>query len=128
MTVLYDEDCGFCRWTLSKLLLWDRRRAIRPVPIGSGEGGRLLGDMPEEPRWGSWHLAEADGIVRSAGAGFSPLFRTLPGGRPIAALAERFPGAADRLYRSVAGNRTFFGRRLSDGAKRRADARIAERR
>ena len=24
--ILFDNDCGLCRWSLSKLLAWDRRR------------------------------------------------------------------------------------------------------
>ena len=32
-TVLYDGDCGFCKWSLAKLLAWDRRGALRPLPL-----------------------------------------------------------------------------------------------
>ncbi len=133
--VLYDRDCGFCRWTLAKLLAWDRRGRVRPVAIQDPEGRRLLAGMSEEERMGSWHLAEpgagapgqAGGTVLSAGAAFEPLFGELPGGRPLAALARRFPDATERAYRAVAGRRTMFGRRISAGAKRRADRRIAAR-
>ena len=92
------------------------------------EADTLLAGMGEEERMGSWHLAEADGEVRSAGAAFEPLLRVLPGGSPLAALAARAPGLTERAYRLVSGNRTPIGRRLSDGAKRRADERIAKRR
>jgi hypothetical protein len=37
----------------------------------------------------SWHLVDADGRVSSAGAGFAPVFRLLPGGSPLASLAVR---------------------------------------
>lgn len=126
--VLYDRDCGFCRWSLSKLLAWDRRGRLRPVAIQDPEADRLLAGMGEEERMGSWHLAQPDGGVRSAGAAFPPLLRELPGARPLAALAERAPRLTERAYRLVSGNRTPIGRRLSDGAKRRADERIAQRR
>jgi hypothetical protein len=33
----------------------------------------------------------------------------------------------DRAYRSVAGNRSRWGKLVTDGAKSRADARITER-
>ena len=45
-TLLYDRDCGFCRWCLGKVLAWDRRRSIRPVAIQSEEAHRLLAGMP----------------------------------------------------------------------------------
>jgi predicted DCC family thiol-disulfide oxidoreductase YuxK len=28
-TVLYDSDCGFCRWSLAMILSADRRHALR---------------------------------------------------------------------------------------------------
>src|SRR5436190_23119771 len=28
-TLLYDRDCGFCRWLLGKVLAWDRRGVLR---------------------------------------------------------------------------------------------------
>jgi predicted DCC family thiol-disulfide oxidoreductase YuxK len=125
--LIYDSDCGFCRWCLGKVLAWDRRRAVRPVALGTEEANRLLGDMPAAERYSSWHLVEEGGAVRSAGAGFEPLLRLLPGGSPLAALAGRFPSATERAYRTVSGNRGIFGKFVTDGARRRADQRIAER-
>jgi predicted DCC family thiol-disulfide oxidoreductase YuxK len=126
-TLLYDRDCGFCRWCLGKVLAWDRRRSLRPVAIQSEEGERMLAGMPEERRLASWHLVEGDGAVRSAGAAFPGLFRLLAGGAPLATLTSRAPGATDRAYRWVAGNRSRWGKLVTDGAKRRADRRIAAR-
>ena len=104
--MLYDRDCGFCRWSLSKLLAWDRRGRLRPVALQDPEADRLLAGMGEEERMGSWHLAEPGGEVRSAGAAFEPLLRELPGGRPLAAIAARAPRLTERAYRFVSGNRT----------------------
>ena len=126
-TLLYDRDCGFCRWSLGKVLAWDRHGAIRPIAIQSEEADRLLAGMPEEKRLGSWHLVDGEGTVRSAGDAFPSLFRLLPGGAPFAALTSRAPRATDRGYRWVAGNRSRWGKLVTDGAKRRADERIAER-
>jgi predicted DCC family thiol-disulfide oxidoreductase YuxK len=125
-TLLYDSDCGFCRWALGKVLAWDRRRVVRPVKLTSDEADRLLGDMPDDRRMSSWHLVDAEG-VHSAGAGFPPLLRRLPGGSPLAALAARVPHATERGYRFIAGNRSRWGKVVTDGAKRRADKRIEER-
>ncbi len=124
MILIYDSDCGFCRWCLGKVLAWDRRRVIRPVALGTEEANRLLGDMPRDEQFSSWHLVDDDGL-HSAGAGFPPLLRRLPGGRPFAAVAGRFPGATERGYRFVSGNRGLWGKVVTDGAKRRADERIA---
>jgi predicted DCC family thiol-disulfide oxidoreductase YuxK len=126
-TLFYDSDCGFCRWCLGKVLAWDRRRALRPVALQSEQASRLLAGMPEEKRLASWHLVDGDGAVRSAGAAFPGLFRLLPGGAPLAALTSRAPRATDRAYRWVAGNRSRWGRLVTDGAKRRADRRIENR-
>jgi predicted DCC family thiol-disulfide oxidoreductase YuxK len=126
-TLFYDSDCGFCRWCLGKVLAWDRRRALRPVALQSEQASRLLAGMSEEKRLASWHLVDGDRAVRSAGAAFPGLFRLLPGGAPLAALTSRAPRATDRAYRWVAGNRSRWGRLVTDGAKRRADRRIENR-
>lgn len=111
-TVLYDRDCGFCKWSLDKMLVWDRARKLRPVPIQSDEGQRLLASVPEERRLDSWHLVEPSGAVRSAGDAAAPLFDLLPGGQPLAAAARAFPGATERTYRAVADNRDRLARLL----------------
>jgi predicted DCC family thiol-disulfide oxidoreductase YuxK len=125
--LLYDRDCGFCRWCTSKVLAWDRRERLRPVAIQDPEAQRLLAGMEEERRLDSWHLVTSDGEVHSAGAAFPPLLRELPGGSPLAALAERAPRLVERAYGFIARNRTPIGRRLTDGMKRRADRRVAAR-
>jgi predicted DCC family thiol-disulfide oxidoreductase YuxK len=125
--LLYDSDCGFCRWSLGKVLAWDRRARIRPVSLQSKEAEQLLAGMPEERRFGSWHLVDPGGELHSAGAGIAPLLRLLPAAKPLAATAARLPGAMDRGYRWVAGHRSLWGKVVTDGAKRRADGRIAGR-
>jgi predicted DCC family thiol-disulfide oxidoreductase YuxK len=126
-TLLYDSDCGFCRWSLGKVLAWDRGRRIRPVSLQSKEAERLLVGMPDEERMASWHLVGEGGEVSSAGAGIAPLLRLLPGAAPLAAVAARMPSAMERGYRFIAGHRSLWGKLVTDGAKRRADRRIAER-
>jgi predicted DCC family thiol-disulfide oxidoreductase YuxK len=126
-TILYDSDCGFCRWSLAKLLRWDRRGVLRPVALQDQEAASLLAGMSEGERMASWHLVDAAGEVRSGGAALPGLLRLLPGGSPLASVAERAPRLRDRGYRWVAGHRSWFGRLLSERAKRRADLRIAAR-
>jgi predicted DCC family thiol-disulfide oxidoreductase YuxK len=124
-TVLYDADCGFCRWCLAKILAWDRRGALRPLQLQSPEARRILAGMSEEERMASWHLVTPGGGVRSAGAAFPDLLRELPGGGPPAALAARAPRLTGRAYGWVASHRSMLGKLVTNGAKRRADRRIA---
>jgi predicted DCC family thiol-disulfide oxidoreductase YuxK len=110
-TVLYDRDCGFCRWSLDKILAWDRRRVLRPVAIQSEEGQSLLVTVPPQRRLDSWHLAW-DSELRSGGAAAPKLFAALPGGRPLALALARFPNATERAYRWVADHRGLLARLL----------------
>jgi predicted DCC family thiol-disulfide oxidoreductase YuxK len=110
--ILYDADCGFCKWSVDKILAWDRRRKSRPVSIQSDEGARLLADVPRSKWLESWHLALPSGEVRSAGAGLAPLAQMLPGGKPLAIVFRNFPRTTERAYRYVAANRDRFARLL----------------
>ena len=125
--VLYSRTCNFCKWSLSKLLAWDRRGRLRPVALQDPEAERLLPGMSEEERMASWHLITPDGQRHSGGPAAAPLLRELPGGRPLAALVERMPRVVDRAYRFVSGHRPALGRPLTEGAKRRSERRIDER-
>lgn len=89
-TVLYDEACGFCRWSAMRLRSWDRRDALRFVPLQSPDADLLLHGLPPGRRSASWHPVEADGRVWSAGAAFPRVLRALPGG---AASPTRVTGA-----------------------------------
>ncbi len=108
--VLYDADCGFCRWSLRKLLAWDRRARLRAVALQSPEADRLLADVPAALRMDSWHLVTPSGDVRSAGRAVAPLLELLPGGRPLGALASVSPPLTDAAYALVARNRSRLGR------------------
>ena len=114
--VLFDEDCGFCRWSLERLLRWDRHHRLRALPIQREEGNRFLSDLREEDRLSSWHLVAPDGRRYSGGAAIPPLARLLPAGGPVDFLAESFPRTTDRLYRWIASNRDMLGRRLGEEA------------
>jgi predicted DCC family thiol-disulfide oxidoreductase YuxK len=125
--ILYDADCGFCRWCVAKVLAWDRRRRLVPMALQDPRADRLLAGMRPEARWSSWHLVSASGEPRSAGMAAVSLLRSLPGGRVPAALAAAEPGMTERLYRFVADRRATLGRIVTSGARRRALARIASR-
>jgi predicted DCC family thiol-disulfide oxidoreductase YuxK len=112
LPVLYDQDCGFCKWSLDKILLWDRRRSLRPVAIQSAEAEGLLAAIPREQWLESWHLVLPSGEVRSGGSAAEPMARLLPGGRPLAVLFARFPGLTRRAYDWVARHRNGIARLL----------------
>jgi len=110
--VLYDQDCAFCKWSLEKILAWDRSRRLTPVPIQSEEGERLLAGVDPSLRLDSWHFVSSDGTLFSAGAAAEPLVRILPLGRPLAVVFAAFPGLTERAYRYVAGHRDRWARLL----------------
>ena len=123
--LFYDGDCGFCRWCVAKVLAWDRDGSVTPLAIQSPEAAELLAGVQPERRLASWHFLDASGAVFSAGAAFSPLLRLLPGGSPLAAFARRYPRGVERVYRVVASNRTLLGALVTNGARARADRRLA---
>jgi predicted DCC family thiol-disulfide oxidoreductase YuxK len=108
--ILYDDDCGFCRWSVAKILAWDRHDRLRPMTVQSQDAGLLLGDMDAATRLASWHLVAADGTVHSAGGAVAPLARLLPAGKPIAVLAETFPTPTAAAYRWLTRHRGRLGR------------------
>jgi predicted DCC family thiol-disulfide oxidoreductase YuxK len=125
--LLYDADCGFCRWSLGWVLAADRGRRVRPVRLGSAEADALLEDLTAQERMASWHLVAPDGRRWSAGYAAPPLLSLLPAGRfPAAALATA-PELTDRIYRWVADHRSKFSRAIPARARRRADRLIARR-
>lgn len=111
-TLFYDADCGFCTRAVAALLALGRRQALRSEPIRSPVGDRLLSDLPESERYGSWHLIEASGRRTSAGAVAAPLLRLLPALAWLVPLLEACPGEVDAAYRLVARNRGRLSRAL----------------
>ena len=134
-TVIYDNDCGFCRWSLALLLNLDRE-ALRPLPLGTPEADYLLHDLAPEERNSSWHLViDPPGVDQlsfdtaptrfSAGAAFPAALRLLPRGRRLAFLVARVPAPTEGAYRWVADHRTLLGRFVPRRARRWADQVIA---
>ncbi|HVW48050.1 MAG TPA: DCC1-like thiol-disulfide oxidoreductase family protein [Solirubrobacterales bacterium] len=124
-TVIYDAACGLCRVCLALLLVWDRRGALRPLPLGTAEADRLLADLVVERRDASWHLVDESGRRNSAGAALAPALSLLPGGGGPAALVARAPHLTERGYRWVADHRGRLGRLVPGAARRWADRVIA---
>jgi predicted DCC family thiol-disulfide oxidoreductase YuxK len=86
------------------------------VPLRSRETAALLGAMEPARIMASWHLVAPDGTVYSGAAAVVPLARLLPGGGPIASLAERFPALTRFAYRWISTHRGALGRLLGEKA------------
>lgn len=125
--VLYDLDCGFCRWALARLLAWDRGGRLRPVAIQDDEGQALLARLEPEARLASWHVAFPDGRLHSAGPALEKLVRLLPRGRVPAAVLRALGPLTGAGYRLVARHRSVPGRFVSPAARRAATERIRAR-
>src|SRR6266536_2095860 len=67
VTVLYDKDCGFCRWSAHAIRRWDGRDSLAFASIQSGRGTRLLHAIRPELRLDSMHVVTADGRIWSGG-------------------------------------------------------------
>ncbi len=115
--LLYDADCGLCKFVVARVLELDRARRLRPVALQDEKATKLLPGMSAEERMRSFHLVDAGGTVHSAGDGLAELFTPL----------RRFPRVASRLYWLVAGNRDRLGKVLPGFARRQADRRIRSR-
>jgi predicted DCC family thiol-disulfide oxidoreductase YuxK len=127
LPVLYDADCGFCRWTLALLLEHDPGARLRPVTLDSPEGAVLLAALSDDERMRSAHVVTADGRVWTGGAAVAPILDEL--GHPRCAAAARLARPALRAgYRAVAASRGILGRLVGDEARDRATAAIARHR
>ncbi|HEX3911328.1 MAG TPA: DUF393 domain-containing protein [Solirubrobacteraceae bacterium] len=122
VVVLYDADCGFCRWAMAWVVRHDPDRALVPVPIQSPLGGELLADLSPEERLRAAHTVTGDGMRHSGGAAAADVLSALPSTRLLGRLAHLWPGAAAVLYRVLAARRADLGRLVGSEARRSADA------
>ena len=115
--LLYDADCGLCKFVTARVLELDRGRRFRPVALQDPRAAELLPGLDGEERLRSFHVVDARGAVHSAGDGLAELVPVL----------RRFPRLSSRLYWLVAGNRDRLGGFIPGFARRQADRRIAAR-
>ena len=124
-TVIYDGDCGFCRWMLALLLRADTHRRLRPLALGVPESDDLLAALTPDQRAAS--PAPSRLTRPHVGGAAGSVLALLPGGRMPAQALSRAPRATDRGYRWVADHRSVLGRAIPGGVKRRATRLIAAR-
>jgi predicted DCC family thiol-disulfide oxidoreductase YuxK len=125
--VLYDGDCGLCKWLLAGLLRFDRAGRLRPVALQRPEAATLLADLDPAERMESMHLVSPDGARTSAGEALPALLRLLRGGRFPAAVFARFPRFTGWAYRWVATHRVGISRFVPGCVKERAAERVRQR-
>ncbi len=126
--LVYDLDCGFCRWSVAKVLAWDRHDRLRVLALQDPGAAGLLAAIPPELRMRSSHLVMPDGTVYSGGDALAPMADLLPGGAPLRLLAHGTPWLVDRGYRWIAGNRMKVSKLVPASAKQRAEKVIEKRR
>jgi predicted DCC family thiol-disulfide oxidoreductase YuxK len=109
LTVLYDEDCGFCTWLAASLT---RRRGLVAVAIGSETGARLLRDLPRQRRYDSVHVVDVQGRRRSGAAALPILLHAFPRLAWASAIVEACPRPFAWGYELVSRHRRLLSRLL----------------
>jgi predicted DCC family thiol-disulfide oxidoreductase YuxK len=123
--VLFDADCGFCRWAMAWALRLDRRHLLVAVPIQSALGAELLADLEPSERLSAARVVDEDGRRLSGGAAAAEALGALPPTRGLARLARRLPGTTELLYTAAQAARPAGERRRT--AARRSPGEGIER-
>jgi predicted DCC family thiol-disulfide oxidoreductase YuxK len=123
--VLYDADCGFCRWAMAWAVRHDREQVLVTAPIQSPLGSELLADIALAERLRAAHVVSDDGHRASGGDAAAEVLSALPATRALGRLARGLPGTTALLYNVVAAQRKSFGRLVGNAARRRADDLLA---
>lgn len=121
MIVLYDSDCGFCRWAMAWVLRRDRHHVLVPAPIQSATGDELLADLPPSDRMLTAHVIRDDGSRRSGGAAVAEVLCALGQAGVLGRMARRLPQTTELAYRAIAARRKTFGKLVGERARQRAD-------
>lgn len=119
MFVLYDNDCGFCRWSVVQAV--KRAPSLLPVAIQSNEGQRLLEPLAPDSRLTSAHTVGFGG-VHSGGDAVTDVLGELRRATLLYKIARALPALTRLSYKVIAGNRTTLSRFVPAKAKARADA------
>lgn len=101
--LIYDGDCGFCRWGMHVVRRLDRAGVFGFCPYGHPTAEAILSRLPEERRYTSHH-AFRDEVLYSA----TDAARVTLEGLPLGRIAVAFQ--LHRLYPLIAGNRGLLGR------------------
>ena len=110
LTVLYDGECAFCRWTAGLLRRWDRERNLRIRPYQATHEQPILADLLAGHALGrAAHVIDSAGRSATAGDAVLAIVALLPGGRRVASIIAAVPpsrlavGLAYRVIERVRG-------------------------
>lgn len=116
LSVLFDLECPFCRWTVRQLRSLDRHQRLEFISLQKATNRRGRPDLREVARHyplrREIHAVRPDGSVRAGGDAMLEILDVLPGGwllRPWTAI----PGveAAVRVfYRLIADHRSLLAK------------------
>jgi predicted DCC family thiol-disulfide oxidoreductase YuxK len=112
--LLYDDGCRLCRFAARLVASVDRRGRVALLPLADEAAEPLVSTLPENERFGSWHLVRPGGRVSSRGAAGTDLLATL-GHERVAWAARSAEPLAERAYALVAGHRDKLGRFVPNG-------------
>ncbi len=101
--LIYDGQCGFCRWGMHVVRRLDTRGVFTFCPYGHPLAESYLSELPASKRYASHHAVRAGKLVSATEAAKLTL-EPLPFGRVAVALRVH------RLYPIIAANRAFLGR------------------
>jgi len=120
--MFYDHNCGFCSWTVSTMLRFDRAAEWRVMTIEEARDGDLR-DILDDAVYESWHVRR-HGVVLSGGKALAEALASLPVVRPLGLVLRRWPSAADRVYRAVVRRRSAFAWLIPERSKQAARSRL----
>ena len=109
--VLYDDDCGFCRWAVTVAGRLDAYGRLEPVALQTPGVLERFG-IPRAEAERALHVVAPDGSVYKAGDALRVMVSKLPWVWPLRFL-WRVPGfswLAERTYFLVADNRGSLAR------------------
>jgi predicted DCC family thiol-disulfide oxidoreductase YuxK len=112
LTVLFDDECGFCAWSATALWRLDRGRALRLVPIREAST-HVPGSPPAATLLASMHVRDGAGWTHGGDA-WLRVAAAVPALRPLH-LVGRLPlgrAGVNAAYRVVARNRHRLSRIL----------------
>lgn len=117
--MLYDADCGVC----AALARWVARvgHDVAVAPIDGPLGATLLRDLVADERLAGMHAVDRLGRRLTGGPAVPAVLRLLPGGVPVARLAEAFPAVTAAAYDAFAANRRRVSRAVGLDACRVPD-------
>ena len=104
--VLYDGNCGFCRWSVTLAGRLDKRERLEPVALQTPGVLERFG-VPRAEAEKALHVVAPDGSVHKAGNALRVMASELPWVWPLRFLwlIPGFSWLADRAYFLVANNR-----------------------